>query len=171
LTTTQTILHRRQLDFKSWPELLTDVEHLRQAHYDRVGNWDLSQTLEHVGEGIRVAMRGTKHQGAWIIRRVIGPLILKRILSQRRMKAGIKVPEWWLPGPSHDESAAVDQFHTEAAAFQGMTTTPFPHPFFGPLTKQQWNDLILVHAAHHLSFLIPQSTQSAVHPGVAVPRR
>jgi hypothetical protein len=150
-------LHRRHLDFKAWPDLLADVDHLRQAHYDRVGNWDLSQILEHVGEGLCTALRGTNHRGPWIVRRFIGPLILKRILKERRMKAGIKVPQWWLPGPSHDECAAVDQFRSEVAEFQGMTTTPCPHPFFGPLTKQQWNDLILVHAAHHLSFLIPRS--------------
>ncbi len=151
-------LQRRHLDFKTWPELLADIDHLRQAHYDRAGNWDLSQILEHVGEGLRTALHGIDHQATWIIRRFIGPLILKRILSQRRMKAGIKVPQWWLPGPSHDESAAVDQFHAQVSAFQGLTTTPFPHPFFGPMTKQQWNDLVLVHAAHHLSFLIPRST-------------
>jgi hypothetical protein len=136
---------------------LADVNHLRQAHYDRAGNWDLSQILDHVGEGLRTALHGIDHQAAWIIRRFIGPLILKRILSQRRMKAGIKVPQWWLPGPGHDESAAVNQFRAQASEFQGMTTTPFPHPFFGPMTKQQWNDLVLVHAAHHLSFLIPRS--------------
>jgi len=153
----QPTLERRRLDFKSWPELLADVDRLRQAHYERAGNWDLSQILEHVGEGLRTALRGSDHRAAWIVRKLFGPLILKRILRQRRMKAGIKVPKWWLPGPSHDESAAVYQFRSEVDEFQGMTTTPFAHPFFGPLTKQQWNDLVLIHAAHHLSFLIPRS--------------
>jgi len=149
--------HRRRLDFKTWPDLLADIDHLHRAHYNRLGNWDLSQTLDHVGEGMRVAMHGIDHQGAWIIRKFLGPMILKRILKQRRMKAGIKVPQWWLPGPSHDESAAIEQFRSEATAFQNLTTPPHPHPFFGPLTKQQWNDLVLVHAAHHLSFLIPRA--------------
>jgi Protein of unknown function (DUF1569) len=154
---TAAALQRRQLDFKSWPELLADVDRLRQAHYERAGNWDLSQILEHVGEGLRTALRGSDHRAAWIVRRFVGPLILKRILHQRRMKAGIKVPKWWLPGPSHDESAAVNQFRSEVDEFHGMTSTPFAHPFFGPLTKQQWNDLVLIHAAHHLGFLIPRS--------------
>jgi Protein of unknown function (DUF1569) len=148
--------HRRQLDFKTWPDLLADIDHLHRAHYDRLGNWDLSQILEHVGEGLRTALHAIDHRANWIIRKFIGPMILERILRQRRMKAGIKVPQWWLPGPGHDESAAVEQFRSEAAAFQAMTTPPFPHPFFGPLTKQQWNDLVLIHAAHHLGFLIPR---------------
>ena len=149
-------LHRRQLDFKSWPEALADIDHLHRAGYDRAGNWDLSQIVDHVGEGLRTALRGNDHRAAWIIRKFFGPMILQRILRQRRMKAGIKVPQWWLPGPTHDESAAIDQFRSEISAFQAMTTTPFPHPFFGALTKQQWNDLALIHAAHHLSFLIPK---------------
>ena len=152
------IRHSRSLDFKSWPEALADIDRLHRAGYDRAGNWDLSQTLDHVGEGLRTALRGTNHRAAWIIRKIIGPILLKRVFRQRRMKAGIKVPQWWLPGPSHDESAALNQFRTDISAFEGMTSTPFPHPFFGPLTKQQWNDLALIHAAHHLSFLIPRDS-------------
>jgi hypothetical protein len=149
-------VHRRRLDFETWPDLLADIDHLHRAHYNRLGNWDLSQTLDHVGEGLRTAHHGINHQASWIIRKFLGPMILKRILRQRRMKAGIKVPQWWLPGPSHDESAAVEQFRSEVAAFQEMKTQPCPHPFFGPLTKQEWNDLVLIQAAHHLSFLIPR---------------
>jgi hypothetical protein len=152
----QSTVHRRHLDFKTWPDLLADIEHLQRAHYDRLGNWDLSQILDHVGEGLRTALRGIDHRATWIIRRFLGPMIFKRILTQRRMKAGIKVPKWWLPGPAHDESAAVNQFRSDVAEFQGMTTPPFPHPFFGPLTKKEWNDLVLIHAGHHLSFLIPR---------------
>jgi hypothetical protein len=147
---------RRQLDFKSWQECLADIDRLQRAGYDRIGMWDLSQVADHIGEGLRTALRGKDQRASWIIRRFLGPLILQRILRQRRMKAGIKVPQWWLPGPSYDESAAVDQFRCKVASFQEMTTAPFPHPFFGDLTKQQWNELALIHAAHHLSFLIPR---------------
>ena len=147
---------RRRLDFQSWPEALADIDQLHRAGYQRAGNWDLSQILDHVGEGLRTATRGNEQRGPWIIRKLLGPIILKRILKQRRMKAGIKVPQWWLPGPAHDESDAVARFRSDLAAFQAMSTTPLPHPFFGQLSKSQWNDLILIHAAHHLSFLVPQ---------------
>ncbi len=149
-------LHRRKLDFKNWPEVLADIDHLRRAGYDRAGNWDLSQIVEHIGEGPRTALRGKNHRAGWMIRKLLGPIVLRQILRQRRMKAGIKVPEWWLPGPTHDESAAINAFRADLSAFQQMTTDPFPHPFFGTLTKQQWNDLALIHAAHHLSFLVPR---------------
>ena len=46
-------VHRRQLDFATWPAVFGDIDHLQRAGYDRLGNWDLSQTLEHVGAGLR----------------------------------------------------------------------------------------------------------------------
>ncbi len=147
---------RRQLDFKNWPETLADAERLHGAGYDRAGNWDLSQILDHVGEGLRTAVRGNSHQGPWIIRKLVGPVLVQRIIRQRRMKAGIKVPQWWLPGPAHDETAALDRFRADVSAFEKMTALPFPHPFFGQLSKTQWSDLALIHAAHHLSFLAPK---------------
>ena len=149
-------LHRRRLDFQTWEEALADVDRLRRAGYDRAGTWDLSQIVDHIGEGLRTAQSGTEHRANWLIRKVLGPIVLKRILRDRRMKAGIKVPQWWLPGPTHDELAAVERLQSDIAAFQRMTTAPFPHPFFGTMTKQQWNDLALIHAAHHLSFLVPR---------------
>ena len=150
-------LHRRRLDFRDWSEVMADVEHLQRAGYDRAGNWDLSQILDHVGEGLRTALNGLDHRGPWIVRKFIGPIFFKRILRDRRMKAGIKVPQWWLPGPGHDESSAVDQFRERIAAFEALAGTPHPHPFFGPLSKHEWHDLVLIHAAHHLSFLVPKA--------------
>ena len=146
---------RRQLDFKNWAEVLADVDQLQDVGYVRAGNWELSQILEHVGVGLRTAVHGMDHQGPWIIRKLIGPIIMRRILRQRRMASGIKVPEWWLPGPSHDESAAVDQFRREISAFEETTTPTHPHPLLGAMTKDQWRLMGLVHSAHHLSFLSP----------------
>jgi hypothetical protein len=150
-----TTLARRRLDFRSWPEVLADIDHLHRSGYQRAGNWDLSQILDHVGEGLRTAVRGFDHRGPWIVRKLVGPIILKRILQQRRMKAGIKVPDWWLPGPTHDESDAVNRFRADLQAFEALKTEPHPHPFFGSITKSQWNDLVQIHANHHLGFLVP----------------
>jgi len=149
---------RRQLDFRDWSEVLADVDHLHSAGYDRVGNWELSQMVEHLGVGLRTAVHGIDHQGPWVIRKLIGPILLRRMLRQRRMAAGIKVPKWWQPGPSHDESAAIDQFRSEITAFQSATGPTHPHPLLGSMTKEQWNDLGLIHAAHHLSFLRPKAS-------------
>ncbi|MBL9123269.1 MAG: DUF1569 domain-containing protein, partial [Planctomycetaceae bacterium] len=69
----QATAQRRQLDFTTWPALLADIDHLRRVGYRRAGNWDLSQILDHVGEGLRTAVRGNEHRGPWIIRGLLGP--------------------------------------------------------------------------------------------------
>jgi hypothetical protein len=153
---TNAIVQRRKLDFRTWEDVTQDIERLNQQGYDRTGNWDLSQILEHVGEGLRTAVNGTLHRGPWVVRNLIGPLVLRHVISRRRMKAGIKVPKWWLPGPATDESKAIEKFSSSIQAFQQLSTQPHPHPFLGNLSKQQWNDLALIHASHHLSFLTPK---------------
>jgi len=32
-----------------------------------------------------------------------------------------------------------------------------PSPLFGKMTRDQWTDLHLIHASHHLSFLLPKA--------------
>ena len=32
------------------------------------------------------------------------------------------------------------------------------HPFFGPLTKEEWDRAHLIHCAHHLSFAVPDES-------------
>ena len=123
----------------------------------RVGNWDFVRRPWSMSEKVyEPPLAAQIIASAWIIRRFLGPLVLNRILLQRRMKAGIKVPQWWLPAPA-TTSLRPSTSSVPKSAFQEMTAPP-SHPFFGPLTKQKWNDLVLIHAAHHLSFLIPRAS-------------
>lgn len=148
---------RRTLDYRDFDALLADVANLRTRGYRKLGQWDLSRILEHLGQGIDACVRGVPHQGPWIVRRLVGPFILRSILKKRRMAAGIKVPKWWLPGPESDEGEAVDRFNARLAEFRSFRGVPHAHPFFGHLSRDNWEQLILVHAAHHLSFLEPAS--------------
>ncbi|MFO0945596.1 MAG: DUF1569 domain-containing protein [Planctomycetota bacterium] len=148
-------MQRRALDFRDFDALLNDIAELQKRGYRRLGQWDLSQILEHVGQGIEACLHGFPHQGSWFIRRLIGPIILKSILKKRHMDDGIKVPKWWLPGPAHDERQSVERFRKQVEDFKAFRGTPKQHPFFGPLPRETWEQLVLVHAAHHLSFLQP----------------
>jgi hypothetical protein len=147
---------RRRLDFRTMEEVLADVEQLRGRGYDRLGNWDLSQILDHVGEGLRVAVHGGKNKGPWAVRKIVGPFIFKHVLRTRRMRAGLKVPQWWLPGPAHDESEAVQKIKSAIDAFESAGPDLHPHPFFDKLSREKWTQLFLIHSSHHLSFLVPR---------------
>lgn len=147
---------RRRLDFSDWNQALADIDHLCQKGYEKCGNWDLTRILDHVGEGLRTAVHGNPHRANFIVQWIARRFILPGVFKRRRMQAGIKVPDWWLPGPERDERPSVEQFQREIAAFQAASGPLHPHPFFGPLSKEEWNNLALIHAGHHLSFLIPK---------------
>ena len=152
-------LHRRHLDFHSFDEILADIDHLHSVGYQRAGNWDLSQMLEHLGEGARTAIHGSSRKGPWILRKVIGPLLISYTRKKRRMKSNIKVPKWWLPGPSHDESEAIEQFRHELKTFATYDGPTQGHPLLGYMDKAAWTDIIHIHSAHHLSFLVPNDAK------------
>jgi hypothetical protein len=153
---TPVALQRRTLKFPDFDALLAEVDHLHRAGYEKLRRWDLSQMLEHIGMGMKAAMRGSKFKAPWIVR-MIAPLILKKILRGGRMRENVKVPRAILPGPSRDEAKAVEEFRTLVGEFRDFRGEMHPHPIFGKLDAKTWTDLTLIHAAHHLSFLAPKS--------------
>jgi hypothetical protein len=149
---------RRTLDLHSLAAVREEVANLHRAGYEKTGQWDLAMICDHVGEGMKAAMGEFPRKAPWIIRKLFGPMILKRILADRRMKTGIKVPKWWLPQSTRDESTAVRDFMALLSRFDEAGDCPGEHPFFGRLPKSQWTELVCIHAGHHLSFLRPRVT-------------
>jgi hypothetical protein len=88
----------------------------------------------------------------------MGPLVLKRILKKRAMSAGFKAPAPFAPDENCGTDQAVQRLKAALKRADALAVTEMPrHPFFGRMTSQQWKDLMLVHCAHHLSFLVPLS--------------
>jgi hypothetical protein len=49
------------------------------------------------------------------------------------------------------ESAA--RLREAIATFRTYTGPITPHPFFGPLTKKEWERILIYHMANHLGFV------------------
>ncbi len=153
------IAERRQgLDFRSWEELRQEIDRLHHGGYEQAGNWSLAEALDHLGGGLRTAVAGFPHRLPWIVRTIARRFFFPGIIRDRRMKAGLKVPSWWLPAKRKDwdEGAAVEKFYREIDAFRRHTGPTHAHPIFGELNAREWEDLVLIHSAHHLSFLVPR---------------
>ncbi len=80
------------------------------------------------------------------------------IIRRRRMTPGLKVPSWWLPAQrtNWNDGEAVAKFHREIDTFLQHVGPTHNHPIFGKLDAKEWEELILIHSAHHLSFLVPR---------------
>jgi hypothetical protein len=148
-------MERRHLDFHDFGAVGADVDNLRQRGYRKLGNWTLSQVCQHLGVAMRAALDGGVPSAPWLFRKLLAGLFFRRLMKTRIMPTGIKVPKVLLPGPPGDEEAAIKEFQTTLRRFQDHQGDIQPHPFFGPLTREQHRQLHLIHCGHHLSFLIP----------------
>lgn len=159
-------VQRRRLDFRSWDDLLADADHLAQTGYDRVGTWSLAQALDHVGAGLRVALTGSTNRLPWVMRMSARSCALPVMRAWRWLPAGIPAPSWWQPQvpADADDSTAVARFRDEVAAFQAHRGPYQPHPAFDRISREAYADLMLIHASHHLGFLVPRGHRECRDP-------
>jgi Protein of unknown function (DUF1569) len=149
-------MNHRKLDFKTYDDALAEVERLHRGGYVKQGNWDLAQICDHVNFFMVGSLDGHQIRVPWIVKVLFGRMVLRRILTQRRMKLGGFTPQKPLPAPGGDEAAAVARFKQTVERLKTHQGDLLASPFFGYLTPEQWRDLHVIHAGHHLGFLQPK---------------
>lgn len=149
-------MSQRNLDFKTYDDALAEIDRLHAGGYSKSGQWDLAQVCDHLNYFMLGSLDGHQFRVPWLIKALFGRRVLKRILTQRRMKAGVFTPQKPLPAPGGDESAAVIRLKQTIERVRSHKGDFIASPFFGYLTPEQWHELNLIHAAHHLGFLQPK---------------
>jgi len=147
----------RDLELKNFDEVLAEAERLHGQGYERAGSWDLAQVLDHLTYFHKAALDGSSFKVPWIIKTLLGKMVLKRILTQKRMKRGVFTPHKPLPLPGGDEAAALQRFRETVQRLVSHPGEYVPSPFFGKMTREQALELNLIHCRHHLGYLIPKS--------------
>ena len=105
----QTRLQRRVLDFRSWPDVFADVDNLRGRATIAWATGTFPRFWTMSAKAYVRRWRGSEHPRRGSFADFSGRSSCAASCDPR-MKAGIKVPAWWLPGPGQDESGAIDQF-------------------------------------------------------------
>lgn len=146
---------RRDLRFEHVSEIMPEVDRLLAGH-QALGSWTLGQACNHLASSFRYTVEGFPSRAPWIVRRTIGPLILRRISRTGRMPAGVRSPAALQPRPGLDDRAEAEALRASIRFFEEFVGAIPEHPFFGPATKDQLSRLHCVHAAHHLAFLQPE---------------
>jgi len=156
-------VRRRRLAFHSWEEVLADADRLASGGYDRAGKWSLAQAVDHIGAGLRVAVAGSTKRMPWVMRMSARSIAAPMIRAWRWMPAGIPAPVWWQPQvPAEaDVAAGVARFRAEVEAFRAHVGPYHAHPAFDCIDRQAYEDLMLIHASHHLGFLVPKGAARA----------
>lgn len=154
-------MKRRRLDFRDFESLLADVDQLHHCGCTRCGNWDLAQVCYHLARALNASMNGSSRYKPWLVRVVLGPLILKCVLWNRWIVKGVRAPAAAMPPPGLDESEMIARLKEFVASFRAHTGELYPHPIFGRMSRDQWTQFHLIHSSHHLGFLVPNTTSSS----------
>ena len=154
---------RRALTFDSLDAAVADAEMLLSKGYDKTGQWDLAQVCGHLANWLGFAMDGFPQAPLpirmmlWTARHTIGPAKLKQYLANGEMGLGKPTMPDSIPAPGGDDAAGVARLRETVDRAKMFAGTPLPSPFFGPMDRETWVKLNCVHAAHHLSFLVPRT--------------
>lgn len=151
---------RRQLRFDTLDDVVRDAELLSTKGYEKAGNWDLAQACGHLADWMTYPIAGFPRPPVairallWILRKTVGRAKFRTVLAGGMPVGGPTLRES-VPPPGGDPTAAVARLKQAVATFEAADGV-HPSPLFGPMTKDEATRLQLVHAAHHLSFLVPK---------------
>lgn len=149
-------MKRRKLKFTALEQVAVDVDLLHRAGYGRVGNWTLAQVCDHLTKFMVMSLDGFPVKMPWPIRAVMGPYFLKPLtLWSEWIPAGVQGPAVMMPTAPPGEAQAVERCKQALLRVQEFAGSFHPSPLFGEMTPGQWRKIHLIHAAHHLSFLLP----------------
>lgn len=158
-----TMAGRRNLvHFSSLADVVADAQDLHRRGYEKVGQWDLSQVLQHCADWIDYGIDGYPSMPLpltivfWFVRRFRGRRMLETMLAQRSMDAGGATLGRTVHPPS-DEADALARFERSVQRLETFSGPTRTSPLFGPLSVTELQQLNVVHCAHHLSFLVPKS--------------
>jgi len=149
---------RRKLNFQQLDEAIEECERLLNSGYTKSGNWSLAQICCH----LRVTIENNMHgYPSWMT--VLGyPLrpILRRFALPRLLAgdspSGIPTAGIFVPPEDCVDEREVHQFGQCVVEFCAATKPMHPHPGFGKMSNEQFNQFHAAHAAHHLELSSPE---------------
>jgi hypothetical protein len=149
-------MRQRELNLRTIDDCIAELDRLEKSGCTPQGNWDFAQVCNHLSFFIEGGLDGYKFKVPWIFKALFGKMVLKRILTQRKMKSGQFTPQKPLPEPGGDPKAAASRLRTALIITRDHQGDFVPSPFFGYLTPEQARDLAVIHCAHHFAFLEPK---------------
>lgn len=160
---TKNVQGRRTLKFATAQDVIADIEPLvaaeRAGKLDKLGNWPLGTSLNHLAEFIDYAYDGfpADLNPPWAIKFILK--FMKGTFLNRPLPAGYRIPSQ-PNGTKATHEVSLDEGAARCLkSWKRLADAPptFIHPIFGPLTHQEWIAGHLRHAELHLSFYIPRT--------------
>ena len=93
----------------------------------------------------------------FVVSRFVAPRMLQKALDTRVVKPNGPTVKESVPPPGGDPAAAVAEFRATVERYDGFAGLLLPSPVFGKLDRDTMTRLQVLHAEHHLSFLVPKA--------------
>lgn len=156
-------MSRRQLDWRTLDDVVADVRTLHDHGCERSGNWDLTQTLQHLTRAligsIQGEINGNQFRAPAPVRAMIRITRIKqRVFRTRKLASGVPAPKFMTEPDLDpcDQAQAVQRFADAVTRYRDHTGPLAMHPIFGDLTRDEWDEFHVIHAMHHLGRLWPK---------------
>lgn len=149
---------RRRIDLPTFDAAIAEVRSLIATGYEKAGQWDLSQTCQHLAGAINATIDGLGDFKPPLLERMVARFFIKdAVLRSRRLRGGIEGPPQLMFPSTGDDAAALALFITAIERFRKHQGPCHNHPHFGKLTHAEWEQFHTIHASHHLGFLVPKT--------------
>jgi hypothetical protein len=112
----------------------------------------------HLAHAMKMGLDGPEAKPIFLAR-IVGRMLKNRMIHGGQFKPGFKLPKKMaakLVPPTTDDNAGLDTLRNMVRRWKSEPQR-HPHPFFGPLTDEEWDLSTLRHAEMHMSFLVPNS--------------
>jgi len=144
---------RRELRFKTLEDALAELDRLEQGPVTTLGNWSFFQILDHCAGAFRLSMSGQSSPAPGFKKRLLGWAIKHVTFFRGFVPAGVLNPRMSPARVEGDARESAARLREAIATFRTYTGPITPHPFFGPLTKKEWERILIYHMANHLGFV------------------
>ncbi|MCA3016774.1 MAG: DUF1569 domain-containing protein [Myxococcaceae bacterium] len=111
--------------------------------------------MAHCAQSIVCSIDGYPKPAGWLVRAVLGPLVLRRFLRQGFMRHDTRAPVPGLAPPEASLDAAEGLARLEAAVarFSAHGGTLAPHFAYGAVSRDAYEAVHAMHVANHLDAL------------------
>lgn len=149
---------RRPLDLRTFDDVIAEVIRLRDGGYRSNGQWNLSQTADHLSETMRIGMDGDEPRVAWPLRKMMTWVVRPIVFRTRSMVSGAPTLPRFTPEPMQaDDPAKIERLVSTLAEARDFPGPLPPYPLMDGLSLAEWKELMTIHAQHHLRFLEPSA--------------
>ena len=139
-------------ELKTSEEVISRIEKVQATSPRQWGKMDAAQMLAHCSATMDMAS-GRLNPPRSLIGRVLGPFFKSVLTNEKPFGRNAPTDKQLKVDESRDFFREQGQLQSKVRQFQEggeKKCTRHPHPFFGPLTPQEWARGMYKHLDHHL---------------------